>query len=91
MSVAAAIFYPELKRLVSESEELRLAGSTVGEALDDLVGRFPDARRLLFNSRGDLLRPVHVFVNHEGLRKAERSRPLKDGDTLIIAVLASGG
>ena len=43
MSIKAAIFYPELKRLVGETDELRLSGSTVGEALDDLVGRFPDA------------------------------------------------
>ena len=91
MSVTAAIFYPELKRLVGETEDLRLSGATVGEALDELGQRFPGAAKLLFNGRGDLRRAVYVFVNREGMRKAEMSRRLKDGDELIIAVLASGG
>jgi len=91
MTVAVAIFYPDLKKLVGQTESLRLSGTTVGEALADLVHRFPDAEKLLFNTRGEFLRLVHVFVNHEGMRKAEMDRPLKDSDTLIIAVLASGG
>lgn len=91
MSVGVSVFYPELSRLLGDTAGLRLSGATVGEALADLVLRFPDAHKSLFNGRGDLLRPVHVFVNQEGMRKAEMGRPLKDGDTLIIAVLASGG
>jgi molybdopterin converting factor small subunit len=91
MSVSVAIFYPQLKDLVGDADALRLAGTTVGEALDELVQRFPGADHLLYNGHGELQRPVHVFVNQEGLCKADRSRPLKDGDRLIIAVLASGG
>jgi molybdopterin converting factor small subunit len=91
MSVNVNIFYPDLQRLVGTTEELRLSGTTVGECLADLVGRYPAAGKLLFNSRGDLLRPVYVFVNHEGMRKAEMARPVGDEDRLIIAFLASGG
>ncbi len=91
MSAGVAVFYPELKRLMGDSEDLRLAGATVGEALADLVCRFPGAEKLLFNGRGELLRPVYVFVNREGMGKAKMDRPLNESDRLIIAVLASGG
>jgi len=91
MSVAVAIFHPALKKLVGDPEGLQLSGSTVGEALQDLTDRFPGAREMLFNKHGDLLRPVYVFVNQEGMGKAKLSRTLQQGDRLIIAVLASGG
>lgn len=91
MSVAVSIFHPELKQLVGDADELRLEGATVGECLADLARRFPGAERLLFKSPGVLHRLVHVFVNHESLRKAPMSQPVKDTDRLIIAILASGG
>lgn len=89
MSTEVSIFYPELKQLVGD--ELRLEGTTVGELLGDLVHRFPDAQPLLFDGNGGLRRLVHVFVNQEGMRKADSDQPVKEGDRLIIAVLACGG
>ncbi len=91
MDVAVDIFYPQLKQLVGDADELRLQGTTVGECLADLVRRFPAAEKLLFKMPGALHRLVYVFVNHEGMQKAPMDRPLKATDRLIIAVLASGG
>ena len=91
MSVEVKMFYPALQRVVGDAEALRLEGATVGECLSDLVRCHPDAGRLLFDSRGGLLKPVYVFVNQEGMFKASPDRPLKESDRLIIAVLATGG
>ncbi len=91
MGVKIKVFYPELQRLVDRPDELRVEGATVGECLDDLVRQYPDAQRLLFDPRGGLLKPVYVFVNAEGMRKADLARPVGDKDELILAVLATGG
>ncbi len=91
MSVRVRIFYPELQRLIGDPGETRAEGNTVGECLADLVKRHPEAGKLLFDSRGDLLKRVYVFVNAEGMYKAEFARPVTEKDVLILAVLATGG
>jgi molybdopterin converting factor small subunit len=91
MSVKVRIFYPALRDLLAGPEDVRCEGGTVGECLADLVRRHPGAGQLLFDKRGNLLPPVYVFVNMEGMFKADLGRPLTGGDELILAVLASGG
>lgn len=91
MSVALSIFYPELSRLVGGSDGVRAEGTTVGECLADLTRRYPEAGQLLFDRRGRLLKPVYVFVNAEGMTKADLARTVSQDDKLIVAVLATGG
>ncbi len=91
MSVEVKIFYPELREAIDDPGDVRVVGATVGECLEDLVKRYPGAEKLMFDSRGKLLKRVYVFVNAEGMFKAEFARPVEDGDELIVAVLAAGG
>jgi len=91
VSPALSIFYPELSRLVGGSDEVWVDGTTVGECLADIIRRHPEAERLLFDRRGRLLKPVYVFVNAEGMAKAEMSQDVSEKDRLLVAVLATGG
>jgi molybdopterin converting factor small subunit len=91
VSVRVRIFYPDLQRLLADSPETSVEGGTVGECLADLVMRYPGTEELLFDARGHLLKRVYVFVNAEGMYKAEFERPVTDKDVLILAVLATGG
>jgi hypothetical protein len=97
MSVRVKIFHTELQRLVSAtgvvdaSGEVRLEGATVGECLRDFVRRYPEAERLMFDANGDLLKRFYVFVNQEGLFKADFDRPVTDKDELLLVVLATAG
>jgi molybdopterin converting factor small subunit len=91
MSVRLRLFYPALERLIGRPDDVLVEGTTVGECLEDVVRRFPDARGLLFDTRGVLLKPVYVFVNAESMFKAELTKPLSERDELIVAVLATGG
>jgi molybdopterin converting factor small subunit len=91
MSITVKAFYPELRRLAGEPDEIQVSGATVGECLDDLVRQYPGTEKLLFDGGGRLLKPVYVYVNREGMFKADFSRPVTDKDELILAVLATGG
>ncbi len=91
MSVKVSIFYPELRRLIGGSAEVRVEGETVGECLTALAHGHPGVGELLFDRRGELLKQVYVFVNQESLRKADLSAPVGNQDELILAVLATGG
>lgn len=91
MSVAVKIFYPALQGLVGGPDDVQVEGATVGECLADVVRRFPESGPLLFDTRGELLKRVYVFVNRESMFKADLAKPVGDKDELIIAVLATGG
>jgi molybdopterin converting factor small subunit len=90
VEVLVRIFYPELSRLVG-SNEVRVEGGTVGECLADLIARWPSAGPLLFDRSGVLQKQVYVFVNQEGMQKADFARPVQEKDVLLLAVLALGG
>lgn len=91
MGVKVNIFYPHLREIVEKGEPLNLTGSTIGECLNDLIQRFPLAQNLLFNSQGQLIQHIFVFVNTESLYRPSLDTPLKPGDTLVIASLVTGG
>jgi hypothetical protein len=91
MSIKVKLFYPELQKLAEGHESVRVEGQTVGECLEDLVRQLPQSGKLIFDSRGQLLKQVYVYVNAEGLNKAEFSRAVTERDELILAVLITGG
>ncbi len=91
MSVKVRMFYPALQRLAGGAGDIQVEGATVGECLADLVRRIPEGGPLLFDTRGDLLKRVYVFVNRESMFKADPAKPVGDKDELILAVLATGG
>jgi molybdopterin converting factor small subunit len=91
MGIKLNILYSEIARLIENREKLEVEGETVGECLYALVRLYPEAEKMLFDRSGQLARQVFVYVNAEGLNKAELFEPVKDGDTLIIAVLITGG
>ena len=91
MGIIVKLFYPELQNLTGGRETVEVEGRTVGQCLEDLVRQYPGARRLLYDGRGRLLKQVYVYVNAEGLEKADFARPMTERDHLILAVLITGG
>mgnify|MGYP001083723056 CR=1 FL=1 len=70
-------------------EIVEVQGNTVGQCLDDLVERFPGAKKRMFEKDGKLR--VLIFINQEGVYIKELSTPVKDGDELHIAPIIAGG
>ncbi|HJX12708.1 MAG TPA: MoaD/ThiS family protein [Dehalococcoidales bacterium] len=91
MSIRVNIFSPRIKQQIKDPDAVEVRGGTVGECLRDLVRQFPGTEAWLFNERGQLLRQVYVYVNAESAWKSDLAAPVKDGDTIIIASLITGG
>ncbi len=91
MSIRVNIFYPRLRQMVEEGEPVSLTGKTIGECLADLIRQFPTTRDLLFDGQGQLIRNVFIYANEESLYQPGMETPVKEGDTLIIASLITGG
>ncbi len=68
-----------------------VSGSTIGECLLELVGRFPRLKPRLFRAEGKLSRDLNIFLNGALVNPDELSRPVKEGDKLYIAHVIVGG
>ena len=65
------------------------AGATVDEVLKDLDARFPGIRFRVVDEQDRVRRHMRIFVGLEETRAV--SRPLNDGDELLIFGALSGG
>jgi len=69
-----------------------VAGETVAEALENLVGRYESLRKHLYDERGELRSFVNVYKNEEDVRYLQRgATPLSDADSLSIIPSIAGG
>ena len=71
-------------------KEVECEGTTVGEALEDVLRLEPRLRQRMFKEDGRLF--VGVFLNNQNTRMLQgMDTPLSDGDTLRIIPPISGG
>ena len=80
-----------LRAYTGELAEVPVSGATVGEALTDLLGKYPDLRPQLFD--GDRLRNfVNIFINDEDIRYRDGlNTDLTPGENLRIIPSIAGG
>lgn len=73
------------------NSEVKVGGATVGEALNDLTGQFPDLRQHLYD--GDQLRSfVNIYHNQEDIRYGDGvETAVGENDTLMIIPSIAGG
>jgi hypothetical protein len=91
MKIKVNVFSAKLLTAMHNPEVVTAEGNRVGECLNDLVRQYPEIEKLVFDKTRQLRREVYVYVNAESLHKIEMTRPVKESDTLIIAVLVTGG
>lgn len=72
--------------------EVTVQGATVGQALEDLVSRYPSLRPHLFNGDGQLRPFVNLFVNEDNVKDLQGLQTaIKDGDRLMLIPSIAGG
>ena len=72
--------------------QVDVSGATVGEAIGDLVGRFPALEEQLFESTASLRRFVNVYLNDDDIRYlGGLEAGVSDGDRLTILPAVAGG
>ncbi len=67
-------------------------GSTIGELLANLDGRYPGFKDQISGDDGELHRFINVYVNDEDIRYLQAlDTPMNDGDTVSILPALAGG
>jgi molybdopterin synthase sulfur carrier subunit len=90
MSVKINVSY-FLPHLTNDQDVVEVEGSTIGQCLENLVARFPKVRKWLFGKGGKLSNFIDIFVNLESSPPDELTKPVKDGDEILIVMRISGG
>ncbi len=81
-----------LRPFAEKKDSIQFDARTVGEALDQLTGRFAELRKHLFADDGRLRNFVNVYVNDEDVRYLQKDQtPLKEGDIISIIPSIAGG
>jgi molybdopterin/thiamine biosynthesis adenylyltransferase/rhodanese-related sulfurtransferase/molybdopterin converting factor small subunit len=91
--MAATIHIPSaLRRFTDDRATHEVEGTTVGEALADLVRQYPALQKHLYADDGALRSFVNVYVNDEDVRYREKeATPLAERDEIHIIPSIAGG
>ena len=81
-----------LRPFAGKQDVVEVEGTTVGDALQGLVGLYGDLRRHRYNEDGRLRSFVNIYVNDEDIRHLDREQTaLTAGDTISIVPSVAGG
>lgn len=81
-----------LARLADNAASLEAAGGTVGDALDDVITRYPALGPRLRDSQGKPYGFVTFYLNDEDIRfHGGFAAPVRDGDEVIVVPTVAGG
>jgi sulfur-carrier protein len=90
--VTAVRIPPVLRAQAGNNKQVEVTASTVGEALQALIGEYPGLRDQLLTSEGALNRFVNVYVNGRDVRyEQELATPVAATDTVILLPAMAGG
>ena len=83
---------PVLRAQAGNNKQVDVAGGTVGEVLESLIGQFPSLKEQLLTADGTLNRFVNVYVNGRDIRyEQELATPVAASDTVILLPAMAGG
>ena len=81
-----------LRKLTNNEELVEVQAANVGDAINELQGRFPGIKERLLDDSGGVRRFVNVYVNEEDIRFLQNQQTsLKDGDEISIIPAIAGG
>jgi molybdopterin synthase sulfur carrier subunit len=81
-----------LRKLTAGQDEVKVAGRTVGEVLQNLEKEFPGFRERLFDEQGSLRRFINIYLNDQDIRFLSLLETrLEDGNVISVVPAIAGG
>jgi sulfur-carrier protein len=80
------------RRFTDGAPRIESRGTTVAEALNELVTKFPALSRHVRDEEGQIRQFINVYLNDEDIRfLGGEASTLKDGDKLLLVPSIAGG
>ena len=81
-----------LSKLADNQRTLAAGGTTLGEAIDDVTGRYPALKPRLVDASGEPYPFVTFYLNDEDIRfNGGLGAAVQDGDEVTIVPAVAGG
>lgn len=80
-----------LQVYADDNETVEVQGSTVGECLKYLTGRYPELEKELFDTRGRLFGFYEIYVNGKSSYSQGLEKQVRDGDGITVDMSLPGG
>jgi sulfur-carrier protein len=81
-----------LRSYTAGQSEIPVAGDTVAEAMNDLMGQYPSLKPHLYNGTGALRPFVNLFVGENNIKDLKGlETPLEADDRLLLIPSIAGG
>jgi len=82
-----------LRAYTGGQQTVNVPGATVGDALEQLVGAYPDLRQNLYTGEGKLRSFVNIYLNDDDIRylPGKDATETSDSDELTIIPSIAGG
>ncbi|HEY1656927.1 MAG TPA: ubiquitin-like small modifier protein 1 [Candidatus Sulfotelmatobacter sp.] len=81
-----------LRQYVGKQPTVEVKGTTVAEAMNDLLKQHPELKRHLYAEDGKLRSFVNLYVNDEDIRYLQKEETaIKEGDNISIVPSIAGG
>lgn len=77
--------------LAGDKDVVETTGGTVGECIEQLIGRYPTLGDLIFHKDGQLQTFLEIYVNRQAAYPNELTRQVKDGDIIHLTITIAGG
>ncbi len=81
-----------LRSFTNRDSNLKLEGRTIGEVLNDLIKKYPDAGKALFDENNNLRPFINVYVNDENINDLNGiDTNIEDRDEVLLLPVIAGG
>jgi adenylyltransferase/sulfurtransferase len=81
-----------LRQYAGNLESIVVDGANIGAALDSMTAQFPELKKHLYDSSGNLRSFVNVYVNDEDIRyRQQNDTPINETDEISIIPSIAGG
>ena len=70
---------------------VEVEGKTVGDCIDDLVRKFPEIKKGLYDKSGQFISYIQVYINMKKADPDVRGKAVKEGDVIDLKFILAGG
>lgn len=79
------------RQLTDGKPFVEVAGTTVGECLQQVIRKHPGMKEKLFDKKGNLLNIIEIYINTESAYPGELVKKVAAGDEIYITAKLAGG
>ena len=78
-------------RYTDNNLSIPVQGKNLQECINELVGKYPELKRLILDKQGKLIHSYDIYVNGESSYPMEMSKKIQDGDKINLVFIIHGG